>query len=175
MSSSLFSSDEGTFINHYIKCEIEFNLPSLFAAGVDDVKGNPFGESLLLCAVFWRFCAGLKPRLLCNVLVKEGWREEKSEFMKPTFMSRTCILIFSSTSLCCWKLWSPWTPAMFKAERLLSIPNAWFDGNCESLQYQVKRLARSVAYGSFDNLTSTFLCFCWGFDCWNPSRVFRSH
>lgn len=50
-----------------------FNLPSLFAAGVGEVKGKPFGESLLLCtAGFCRLCAGLKPKLLCNVLVNEG-------------------------------------------------------------------------------------------------------
>lgn len=123
-------------INHPIKCKLNskmiFNLPSLFAAGVDEVKGKPFVESLLLCDVFWWICAGWKPKLLCNVLVNEGWRAEKSEFMKPTFMSRTCIFIFSRTSLC-WKFWRFWTP-MLRAERLLNMPNAWFDGNWDSLK-----------------------------------------
>lgn len=116
---------------------MSFNLPSLFAAGVDDVKGNPFDDSLLLCdEVFCKFCAGLKPKLLCNVLVNDGCRAEKSVFMKPTFMSRTCILIFSRTSLCCWKFWRFWTP-MLRAERLLSMPRAWFVGNCGSLKEEI--------------------------------------
>lgn len=137
-------------INHSIKkFKIKFHiaistqqktLPSLFAVGVVELKGNPFDDSWFCDDEFCRFCAALKFKLFCRVLVNEGWRAEKSLFMNPTFMSRTCILIFSRTSLC-WKFCRFWTP-MLRADKLLNMPKAWFVGNGVSLisnQVEVKR------------------------------------
>lgn len=116
------------FINHLESVKIEFNIyersPSLLLA-VDGVvlKGNPFDDSWLCDDEFCRLCAALKFKLFCKVLVNDGWSAEKS---------RTCILIFSRTSLC-WKFWKFCTP-MLSADKLLSMPRAWFVGNGVSLE-----------------------------------------